>query len=152
MIDYANELRKAYHGDAWHGDNISALISRVGYEQAFLRPIPGAHTIAEIVSHLSSWTEEVLSRLMGQAFNTPSKGDWPIATEETNLAWNKIVSDFQLANEKLINFSMGMPDEQWKDYMTQNSGGIISYFELLNGLVQHHVYHAGQIALLLKFK
>ena len=79
MIDFANELRKGYNGDAWHGNSLSAIISSVNKDQIFKRPIPNAHTIAELVLHLTSWTEEVFSRLEGNLAKEPEKGDWPMA-------------------------------------------------------------------------
>lgn len=151
MIDFANELRKAYMGDAWHGKNVSSIISSVKDSQAFSRPIPDAHTIAEIVLHLTSWTGEVNSRLMGKVSGEPAQGDWPEPVEETPSGWNAIVSDFHIENEKLINLSMSFMADDWTQYVQTPSGRGISYFELFNGLIQHHAYHAGQISLLLKF-
>ncbi|TDQ10384.1 DinB family protein [Pedobacter metabolipauper] len=150
MIDFANELRKGYIGDAWHGMNISSIISSVKYDQAFKHPIPNAHSIAELVLHLTSWTEEVDSRLMGNLSKDPVKGDWPMPKEETAQEWDFIVSDFHIANEKLLNLAMTMPSDQWTEFVVPVDPGL-SHFELLNGLVQHHAYHAGQISLLLKF-
>ncbi|TCD02409.1 DinB family protein [Pedobacter psychroterrae] len=152
MIDFSNELRKAYIGDAWHGNNVSCIISSVKDNQAFSRPIVDAHSIAEIVLHLTSWTEEVSSRLMGKISAEPAKGDWPSPIEETTVTWNAIVSDFHIENEKLINLSMSFMADDWAKHVQTPSGRGISYFELFNGLIQHHAYHAGQISLLLKFR
>lgn len=152
MIDFSNELRKAYIGDAWHGNNVSHIISSVKDNQAFSRPIADAHSIAEIVLHLTSWTEEVSSRLMGKISAEPAKGDWPNPIEETTTAWDAIVSDFHIENEKLINLSMSFMADDWAKHVQTPSGRGLSYFELFNGLIQHHAYHAGQISLLLKFR
>lgn len=151
MIDFANELRKGYSGDAWHGNCVSAIISSVSKDQIFKRPIPTAHTIAELVLHLTSWTEEVFSRLEGNLAKEPEKGDWPMAKEETMQEWDAILSDFRLANEKLLNLAREISEDQWRTTVNQVSGPRVNYFELFNGLVQHHAYHAGQISLLLKF-
>ncbi|GGE60601.1 hypothetical protein [Pedobacter psychrotolerans] len=45
-------------------------------------------------------------------------------------------------------------DEDWNDSAKEELGGVgagVTFMELLNGLVQHHAYHSGQIALLSKF-
>nr|WP_068893039.1 DinB family protein [Pedobacter panaciterrae] len=151
MIDFANELRKGYSGDAWHGNSIAAIISSVSKDQIFRRPIPTGHTIAELILHLTSWTEEVFSRLEGNLAKEPERGDWPLVKEETMQEWNAILSDFRLANEKLLNLVMEISGDQWETPVHQESGSRLNYFELFNGLVQHHAYHAGQISLLLKF-
>lgn len=151
MIDFANELRKAYNSDAWHGNNISTVISSVKDGQAFKRPVPNAHTIAELVLHMTAWTEEVISRLMGNETKEPESGDWPEVKEETATSWDVILRDFHIANEKLINLTMMMDNEQWQENVNHASGARLTKWELLNGLIQHHAYHGGQIALLLKF-
>lgn len=151
MIDFANELRKAYYGDAWHGNSVSAILALVNKDQMFSRPIPNVHSIAEIVLHLTSWTEEVYSRLEGNIAEEPENGGWPKVKEETMQEWNAILSEFRLANEKLLYLAMEISEDQWGSAAQQETGTRLSYFELLNGLVQHHAYHAGQISLLLKF-
>lgn len=153
MIDFANELRKAYNGDAWHGNNISTVIAAVAVRQAFIHPIPGAHSIAELVLHLNSWTEEVISRLSGNLPKEPVKGDWPVPLSETEAYWNAIIADFNRINEDLLDLVEQFSEGQWaaKLFTGPMPTSALSHFELFSGLIQHHAYHAGQIALLSKF-
>jgi uncharacterized damage-inducible protein DinB len=153
MIDFANELRKAYGGDAWHGNNISTVIAAVRVGQAFAHPIPSAHSIVELVLHLSSWTEEVISRLSGNPPKEPLKGDWPVPMQETEAQWKVILTDFNQINENLLILVEQFSEEQWsaKLFTGPMPTTTLSHFELLNGLIQHHAYHGGQIALLSKF-
>lgn len=151
MIDLAKELKKAYSGDAWHGNNLSSIISSVKDEYVFRRPIPHAHTIAELVLHLKAWTDEVISRLMGAEAKEPENWGWPEVMEESIVAWETILRGFHVANEKLINFTLMMTEDQWKERVNYPSGAKVSNYELVNGLIQHHAYHGGQISLLLKF-
>lgn len=153
MIDFAYELRKAYSGDVWHGNNISIVIAAVRAEQAFMYPIPGAHSIAELVLHLSSWTEEVISRLSGNLPKEPQKGDWPVPLYQTEAHWDAILRDFNQINEDLLILVAQFSEEQWaaKLFTGPMPAKALSHFELLNGLIQHHAYHGGQIALLSKF-
>ena len=46
-------------------------------ERPRLGPIPGAHTIWEIVLHLTAWTREVDRRVLGGEPRFPEEGDWP---------------------------------------------------------------------------
>jgi len=153
MIDFANELRKAYSGDAWHGNNISMVIAAVKAGQAFAHPIPGAHSIAELVLHLSSWTEEVISRLSGNLPKEPQKGDWPVPLHKTEAQWKAILADFSQINENLLILVTQFSEEQWsaKLFTGRMPTTALNHFELLNGLIQHYAYHGGQIALLSKF-
>lgn len=153
MIDFANELRKAYCAEAWHGNNISTVIAAVKVGQAFVHPIPGAHSIAELVLHLNSWTEEVISRLSGNLPKEPLSGDWPAPLSETEKHWKSIITDFNRINEDLLALVEQFSEEQWgaKLFAGPMPTTALSHFELLSGLIQHHAYHGGQIALLSKF-
>ena len=155
MFNIINEIRKAFNGDAWHGNHVMQTLNNVKPENAFKHLIPGAHSIAEIAMHLTSWTEEVSSRLSGNSVAEPAMGDWPSPVEKTPQAWEKIIFDFKIANEELIRISESIKDSDWNNDTTDERNRVlgtgVSKNELLNGLVQHHAYHSGQIALLSKF-
>jgi len=149
------ELKKAFTGDAWHGGNLMQQLNFVKSENAFRHFIPKAHSIAEIVLHITAWTDEVNSRLLGAIAKEPVAGDWPIPMAETTKEWEKIVFDCKTSNEELIRVCDGLTQVQWetqvKDERDRELGSGVSNAELINGLIQHHAYHSGQIGLLLKF-
>nr|WP_199158858.1 DinB family protein [Pedobacter sp. ASV2] len=155
MFNITAELRKAYNGDAWHGSHIMQILNQVKPENAFKYFIIDAHSIAEITLHLTSWTEEVSARLLNKIASEPALGDWPIAQNKTIQGWEKIIFDFKIANEELIRICDSIKDQDWHEWVKSESnpalGKGIDKIELLNGLVQHHAYHAGQIAILSKF-
>ncbi len=155
MFDITNEIRKAFNGDAWHGNHVMQILNNVKPENAFSFLIPDAHSIAEIALHLTAWTEEVTSRLTGNLADQPAMGDWPPIEDKTPQAWERIIFDFKVANEELIRYCESIEANQWDDEVNEApnviSGKSITKRELLSGLAQHHAYHAGQIALLSKF-
>lgn len=153
-IELSNELKKAFNGDAWHGDNLLHQLNKVKPEQAYRHFIPEAHSIAEIVLHITSWTLEVTDRIMGDKAKEPVMGDWPVPVGFTADNWEAIVAACIAANEKLIQvceqldrnaYDLGLAEER-----DRALGSGVSRAELLNGIIQHHAYHSGQIALLLK--
>lgn len=152
MINLIDELQKAYTGDAWHGSNIINILSNVDPTKVFTHPIPNAHSIAEIALHLTAWTEEVDNRLQGEAAKEPSRGDWPVPKDHSATEWELMVNDFKKANDRLvatlseIDLSIKIIDER-----NPSMGTGVDRAQLINGLIQHHAYHAGQIALLSKF-
>lgn len=155
MVNLVDELSKAYNGDTWHGSNILSLIESANPQKVFTHPIPNAHSIAELVLHLTAWTEEVIDRIEGQVAKEPSRGDWPLPIEKTEDEWYKSVTDFKWVNEKLIRLITDLTSSDWsstvKDQRNRELGTGVDNSQLINGLIQHHAYHAGQIALLLKF-
>jgi len=155
MINLVDELTKAYNADAWHGSNTLTLISASNPHKVFTHPVPNAHSIAELVLHLTAWTEEVIDRIEGNAAKEPARGDWSLPLENSEQEWEHIVADFKSANEKLITLIANFTSIDWNnninDQRNKELGTGVSNAELLNGLIQHHAYHSGQIALLLKF-
>ena len=155
MINLVDELQKAYNGDAWHGNNTVTLLLNADPSKVFTHPIPGAHSIAELVLHLTAWTEEVVERLNGAKAKEPIRGDWPTPVEQSISEWELIINDFKKANEKLVTIVSDFSPEAWAaeviDERNPALGTGVDYSQLLNGLIQHHAYHSGQMALLSKF-
>lgn len=155
MINLADELSKAYNGDPWHGSNTLDLLRAANAEKVFTHPIPDAHSIAELALHLTAWTEETIARINGHPAKEPALGDWPVPNENSAEEWERILNGFKAANEKLIALCGQLGSHQWdaatKDERNPALGTGVNNAELINGLVQHHAYHAGQVALLLKF-
>lgn len=154
-LNLISELKKAFNGDAWHGGNLMQQLHFVKPENAFHHFIPNAHSIAELVLHLTAWTDEVNSRLLGAIAKEPAAGDWPKPSSTTAKEWEKIMFDCKTSNEELIRVCGTLSESQWhaevKDDRDRQLGSGVSNFELVNGLIQHHAYHSGQIGLLVKF-
>lgn len=155
MFNITNEIKKAFNGDAWHGNHVMQILNNVSPESAFSHFVPGAHSIAEIALHLTAWTEEVTSRLTGKPAEEPAMGDWPLPESKTPKGWERIIFNFKVANEELIRLCETLQEKQWynevKDGRIPALGTGVTNAELVNGLAQHHAYHSGQIALLSKF-
>lgn len=75
----AIELDKALNGGAWHGPSFREALEGVDLASALRRPIPEAHSIAEIVLHATAWHDVVRRRLGGEAPQISDDQDWPAA-------------------------------------------------------------------------
>lgn len=148
------QLRRAYSGDAWYGPSVRSALDGVDASQAARRVVPGAHTIEEIVRHLTSWTREVTRRLHVGVAQEPEDGDWPAAGMADEGDWAEILAVLDAANEQLVHTITELTDAELDDRIgdvrDRALGSGVSRYVTLHGLVQHHVYHAGQIALLKK--
>ena len=51
----ADQLRRAFLRDAWHGPAVLELLADVDAETAAARPIPSVHSIWELVLHIAVW-------------------------------------------------------------------------------------------------
>lgn len=151
----SRELQNVLTGDPWYGNNIYSIIEKVGFDAAFEKPPGAAHTIAGIVLHMLAWTEEVLDRLNGKSASLPLSGDWPDTSAPDEEKWQNYVNDLKLVNVNLQGVIENFPEEKWNEPMiderNRELGSGVNYEELVNGLIQHLVYHSGQIALLTRF-
>ena len=147
-----NELLKVLSGDPWYGNPVYQIIEQVTFEAAFEKPSGAAHNIAEIVLHMLAWTEEVMDRINGMTAGVPSSGDWPPTGSLEEQKWRNYVNDLKLVNVNLLKLIQDFPEEKWiepmNDERNRELGSGVSYEELVNGLIQHHIYHSGQIAIL----
>ena len=77
----ADQLRRAFAGEAWHGDSLFEILEGVTAAQASARPIKNAHTIWELVLHIAAWDNAVLRRLGGVAVELSDTENFPPLTD-----------------------------------------------------------------------
>lgn len=146
------KLDNVLYGEPWYGTPIYEIIENVSFEAAFERPGKSVHTIAEIVLHMFSWTEEVLDRLNGKPAGLPVSGDWPPPGTPDEETWKLWVADLKLVNVNLVKAIRNLSADQWDEPTNDERGGepVTTHAELVDGFIQHQIYHAGQIAILAK--
>ena len=145
-----HELEKVFVGQPWYGTPISTIITEGNWQAAYHKQEGSVNSIANILLHMTGWTEEVVSRLKGNPAGEPARGDWPQASEPSEQNWHQLVIDLDEANSNLIKTMQVFPDDQWNEPINDVRGSepVTSYKELVYGIIQHQIYHAGQIALL----
>ena len=144
------ELENVLTGEPWYGRPVYSIIEQVSFEAAYEKPGSSVHSIAGIVLHMISWTEEVIDRMNGMAAQMPSSGNWPDPGTPDEQKWQNYVHDLKLVNVNLIGVIQDFPEEQWNELIndTRGSEPVTTYKALIEGFIQHQVYHSGQIALL----
>ena len=147
-----DQLQRACDGDAWFGSSVHAALEGVDARTAETRAIPTAHTICEIVLHVTAWTREVTRRLRDGIARDPDDGDWPVPTVDSPANWEAAVARLQAAHAELVDAVVALDDARLSvkigDVRDRALGSGVSLYVTLHGLAQHHAYHAGQIALL----
>lgn len=149
-----DELQREHAGDPWHGSPLRTLLDGVRCEVAAAHPIRHVHSVWEIVLHMTAWKNEVRRRLSGAPAGEPEEGDWPEVPSPTSEAWTAAVQRLEQAHQALIAAIEQIPEsklfEPTNDPRNRETGSGVSHYVLLHGIVQHDVYHAGQIALVRK--
>jgi uncharacterized damage-inducible protein DinB len=148
-----HDLHQLWDGDPWHGSSIKTVLDGIDADTAALRPLPHAHTIWELVLHMTSWTREVTSRVRGADAKDPV--DWP----EPNFAgaaaaWEAAKRDLAAAHAELEQqVARLQPNDllRWVgDQRDPKLGTGLPVGTVIRGLLQHDSYHQGQIMILVR--
>lgn len=149
----AGLYRSVYEGDengeAWHGPALKPLLKDVSAEQAAASPKMGKHSILQLVSHIAYWEEVVLRRLNGEIVDAPlnTPDDWPENRKPTEAEWKSVLVRLEKSHMALRQ-AMENCSEDKLSKMVPNRNH--DNYTLLHGIIDHCVYHGGQIALVKK--
>jgi uncharacterized damage-inducible protein DinB len=139
----AESYRAATIKGAWYGPSLAEMLAEISPELATKQPLPGAHSISALLQHLLLWNERIrnTSESHPLARWEPEK-EWA----EPPIPWNELIARWNqsrdLLEEKIRNFPIA-------DLGKQVPGRSYPYETLFHGVVQHAIYHSGQIAMVL---
>jgi uncharacterized damage-inducible protein DinB len=146
-----DQLEREYNGTPWHGPSLEHILEGITAEQA-TRRVGGAHTIWEILTHMTGWKREVTRRLHGHPAAEPETGDWPASGETSDARWRAAQDAHRQAQQELLATFRALDDKSLSAGVEGDTaafiGAGISRLSTVYGILQHDVYHAGQIALL----
>jgi uncharacterized damage-inducible protein DinB len=142
-----DQIDRAYAGDAWHGPALRHLLGGVSAEDASKHPIAHGHSIWEIVNHIASWQIIVRRRIAGEVVEPTPDTDWPPVWEATEIAWRRSLENLDDAHNRLRGVVEHLQEQQ---LLSKTPGKQDSIYVTLHGVIQHDLYHAGQIAILKK--
>ncbi len=144
----AEQLERAFFGEPWHGPSLGGLLEGVSAKEAAWHPSKGAHSIRDLVLHLTTWTDAARRRLLGEAFEPDAEADWPFADDGKD-AWEGTRERLRSGARLLIETVRGFPAARLDETLT---GFTYGARDLILGTLQHTAYHAGQIALMRKMR
>jgi uncharacterized damage-inducible protein DinB len=142
-----DQLKRAYEGDAWHGPSVKEVLNGVTAAQAHARPLQNAHTIYELARHIAVWEDVGRRRLQGDPANIPisSREDWPPADDTSEVGWEQAKAALDRGHQALVEAIKAVPESRLDEPILE---GKSSVYVTLHGVIQHDLYHAGQIAIL----
>ena len=143
-------LNASWNGRMWHGTNLKEVLKGVDTEKAFRKPAAGAHNIYELVMHMHCWRNFVFQHLTGHAdFKVilNSADDWPVDYEKTEAQWNTALQLLEQSQNQVADAFSKFDETQLDESM---HGRKFSWYDFIHGLIQHDIYHSGQIAILKK--
>jgi hypothetical protein len=147
----ADQLSSNLEGEAWYGSSLRAILDGVTAKQAHASPIPNGHSIWEIVHHLDAWVKFALGAMQGTPIprwpGMPKEQDWPPVTANSEDSWQRAVGSL-LSNYRKLSQEIEATCDERLDATVPGRG--YNFYHLFHSMMQHAVYHSGQIALLKK--
>ncbi len=144
-----DQLKRAFEANAWHGPAVLEALAGVTAEQAHARPLGNAHSIWELVQHIAVWEDVGRRRLSGDrapiAISTPE--DWPPPEDTSAEAWEQAKAALHRGHQALVEAIARTPEARLDEPVFE---GMSTVYVTLHGVIQHDIYHAGQIAMLKK--
>ena len=148
----AEELRRAASGDAWHGDSIAKTLEGVTAEQAAAKPLANAHSIWELVLHVTYWLDAITLAMNGTPLVQHSvpgymQMNFPPVKSAEQKAWDEAKARLMAAAEKCAGAIAKFDPAKFHNKVP---GRQYDFSYALPGIVSHTIYHGGQMALLKK--
>ncbi len=136
----ADQMRRAFEGECWHGPAVLEILQGVTEQQALARPIPGSHTICELVQHLTAWKSAVVDWLGGSTREVSDEENFPTRTD-----WSAALDGLKRAHATLLAAVAALDDSRLEKRLSTRN---YSVYVALHGLIQHDAYHSAQILML----
>lgn len=139
------QLKLVYDGDPWYGQSLKKGIASVNSAHINKSLDNGMHTIAELTVHLIGWREFAGGRLSGETEYLPEQEqtfDWKSYSIDQKNDWDILKNRLDDSQQNLLELLGQYDDSLLSQYV---SGKSYTYNYLLNGIIQHDIYHLGQI-------
>jgi uncharacterized damage-inducible protein DinB len=141
----ADQVQRAYAGNAWHGPSVLEALEGVTPEIAARHSIANAHSIWELAHHIGAWADIPRRRIEGERVEVTQELNFPPVIENSAAAWHKSLDGLAESQRRFVDVIRNLDERRLDEPVMQNGATI---YTLLHGVAQHHVYHAGQIVLL----
>lgn len=148
---FINKYNKVYKGSPWYGDSLMSILNKVDPGKVFIKPSgKKTNSIAEITAHIIGWREFLLSRISEKhQFKLTQKDtfNWKRIDKNEKTAWKNLLREMDATQNKIIKI-LNNSDDEILNLKVRDRKFKIKY--LLDGVLQHDIYHIGQIAALNK--
>jgi len=138
-------LQNVLDGTPWFGRPVFAILKEIHPVMVYTKPGGNSHSLIELLYHIITWSEFTVKRLEKepeediQAFD---QSDWRLIDPHIH-TWANALEQFKTAHDRILEILQNKQDaflQEKVDYRQYN------FRFLLNGLIQHDIYHLAQIA------
>ena len=135
-----------YNGNPWLDVTILDTIHDITAKEAATQ-IYGLNSIWQILKHMLEWRKTNMKRVNGKILSAPSNNYIDKITDQSESGWKKLKSEFNTSQIEWLQF---IQDFDLKKFDIVYEANQHTYYEHIQGVLQHDVYHLGQIVLIKK--
>ena len=145
MQSIIRSLENTLDGNPWFGRPVYEILREVDEGSASVKLHPEAHSLIELLYHMLTWSEFTLKRIQRDQVNDMAaveRMDWREIDPQVH-GWEEGLSAFIAAHQEIIAL-LQTKDDSFLDEKVDFREYDFRF--LLNGLIQHNIYHLGQVA------
>ena len=147
-LDYIiNDLKECFDGKPWYGDSIMKKLEAVDWRIVNDQDY-GNKSIAVLLQHMINWRIFVLKKLQGDAdydIIIDELNDWTQVHIKNQQEWNLIKQEIRNTQNKIVEYLSTCTDDLFDKKVP---GKKYTFGPILQSIIQHDIYHLGQIAML----
>jgi len=136
-------------GQPWFGRAVYEILGEVDESKVHTKPNDTDHSMIELLWHMNVWAEFTLGSLEGrnaEEMKAIEANDWREIDPKTH-TWKKGLEELKSIHKKIIALLNQKDDSFLSEIVPLRK---FNFRFLLNGLIQHNIYHLGQIAYIKK--
>lgn len=149
MQSIIKNFKDTLSGQPWFGRGVFPIMEEVDKSKIYINPGDSEHSLAELLFHMITWSEFCIKHLENAPANEIKEvenRDWREINPKTH-TWKNGLDQFKSIHEKIISILESKEDSFLKEMVP---GREFNFRFMLNGLIQHNIYHLGQVAYIKK--
>lgn len=143
LQELKKQLSDIYDGKPWYGPNLKESLDDI--DPDILETVMGRHSIKDLVAHMINWRQFVIEKLAGNEefeIEINSSQDWMPEELIRDISWDNLLELLDITQRNLMK-AFDQLDRDMLDELID--GRKYAYQYLLFGVIQHDIYHLGQI-------
>lgn len=136
-------------GEPWFGRAVYIILGEGNVKKVYAKPNKTEHSMIELLYHMITWADFTLKRIKKDKINdlaAAEEMDWRVINPKVH-TWKKGMAEFKAIHKKIINLLKKRDDAFLHEIVDYRK---YDFRSLINGMIEHNIYHLGQIAYLNK--
>jgi uncharacterized damage-inducible protein DinB len=144
--DILSQLIEIFSGSPWYGPSIQEKLLSIDIEIVNVKPPGLSHSIAGLLAHMIAWRTFVIEKMKNnEAFDINPETNFPDIHITSLEGWKSLNNEFIKTQDTILDLIQNINSNTFKKIVP---GRTYSYSHMLQGIIQHDIYHLGQISLI----